>query len=190
MVLMINNAKKFTTEIILFYFFDRKLQWLILDLQKGRPSYKRSFFFVYFYGSFFVLLDPNPGSGSTDLIESGSNPDPDLKHWWLLIGNAFFYGESLHIIGFGVVRSRVLRYRYSSDRNGNNLVTYLWPQARKSYLAFISPILSSLYFTATLGFYDWSHKCYRSFGMRSWHSKLLFRGFLSTYGVWKPEKTQ
>jgi hypothetical protein len=31
----------------------------------------------------FALLDPDPdfGSGSTDLIESGSNPDPDPKHW-------------------------------------------------------------------------------------------------------------
>jgi hypothetical protein len=32
----------------------------------------------------FALLDPDPGSksglGSTDLIESGSNPDPDPKH--------------------------------------------------------------------------------------------------------------
>jgi hypothetical protein len=33
----------------------------------------------------FPLLDPDPdseyGSGSTDLIESGSNPDPDPKPW-------------------------------------------------------------------------------------------------------------
>jgi hypothetical protein len=31
----------------------------------------------------FALLDPDPeyGSGSTDLIESGYNPDPDPKPW-------------------------------------------------------------------------------------------------------------
>jgi hypothetical protein len=29
----------------------------------------------------FALLDPDPDSGSTSPIESGSNPDPDLKPW-------------------------------------------------------------------------------------------------------------
>jgi hypothetical protein len=31
----------------------------------------------------FALLDPDSesGTGFTDLIESGSNPDPDPKHW-------------------------------------------------------------------------------------------------------------
>ncbi len=35
----------------------------------------------------FALLDPDSeyGSGSTDLIESGSNPVPDPKPWYKLI---------------------------------------------------------------------------------------------------------
>jgi hypothetical protein len=37
--------------------------------------------FFYFLGVIFALLDPDPdseyGSGSTDLIESGTNTDPD-----------------------------------------------------------------------------------------------------------------
>jgi hypothetical protein len=41
--------------------------------------------FCLFLWVIFALLDPDPDSesGSTDLIESGSNPDrdPDLKHW-------------------------------------------------------------------------------------------------------------
>jgi hypothetical protein len=38
------------------------------------------------FGAIFAPLDPDPGSGyesgygSTDLIESGANPDPDTKH--------------------------------------------------------------------------------------------------------------
>ncbi len=41
---------------------------------------------IYFCG-FFALLDPDfeYGSGSTDLIESGSNPVPDPKPWYKLI---------------------------------------------------------------------------------------------------------
>jgi hypothetical protein len=39
-----------------------------------------SFYFFLIWWGIFALLDPDPdsenGSGSTDLIESGSNPDP------------------------------------------------------------------------------------------------------------------
>jgi hypothetical protein len=79
--------------------------YLSLGLHIGRPSYRRSlqpskvniqqhfkngslvtFTLVYFFGSFFALLDPDPdcdsgsGYGSSDPIESGSNSDPDPKH--------------------------------------------------------------------------------------------------------------
>ncbi len=65
--------------------------YLSLGLHKGRLSYRRSLqpskdniqyfkheiseFFPIFVGNFFPL---GSGYGSTDLIESGSNPDP--KH--------------------------------------------------------------------------------------------------------------
>jgi hypothetical protein len=60
--------------------------YLSLGLQKGRPSYRRS---LSSQGKFlnlillllviFALLDPDSGYGSTDMTESGSNPDPDPK---------------------------------------------------------------------------------------------------------------
>ncbi len=43
--------------------------------------------FFLFLWVIFALLDPDPdsefksGYGFTDLVESGSNPDPDPKHW-------------------------------------------------------------------------------------------------------------
>jgi hypothetical protein len=38
--------------------------------------------FFLFLWVFFALMDPDPDSGSTDLIETGSNlyPGPDPKH--------------------------------------------------------------------------------------------------------------
>ncbi len=62
--------------------------YISLGLHIVRPNYKRSlqllfFNFVLFLWVIFALLDPDPdseyGSGSTDLIEFGSNPDP--KPW-------------------------------------------------------------------------------------------------------------
>jgi hypothetical protein len=80
----------------------RKIKfYLFLGLHKGHPSYKRSLqlskeniqhfknmkfinFFLLMW-VIFALLDPDPdsecGSGSTDLIESRSNPDTDPKPW-------------------------------------------------------------------------------------------------------------
>jgi hypothetical protein len=40
-------------------------------------------FFPTFVGHFCLDPDSEYGSGSTDLIESGSNPDPDPKPWSL-----------------------------------------------------------------------------------------------------------
>jgi hypothetical protein len=73
------------------FFWIKTTLYLSLGLHKGRPSYKRSLqlskenvqalqnmkFFTTFVGHF---CPPGPRSGgSTDLIESGSNPDQDLK---------------------------------------------------------------------------------------------------------------
>jgi hypothetical protein len=75
--------------------------YLSLRLHKGCPSCRRSlqpskeniqhfktwnFLFFLFLWVIFALLDPDPDSESrsryrrSDLIESGSNPDPDPKH--------------------------------------------------------------------------------------------------------------
>jgi hypothetical protein len=72
--------------------------YLSQGLQKGLPRYSRSlqpskeniqqfktrnFQIFSILWVIFALLDPDPdsGSGSTDLIESGSNPDPNQKRW-------------------------------------------------------------------------------------------------------------
>ncbi len=88
--------KKIYGQKFLSYFFWSKIAiYLSLGLHKGRPCYRRSIqsfkrehptlqnmkfldFFPIFVGNFFP-----PGSGSTDLIESRSNPDPDPKHRYL-----------------------------------------------------------------------------------------------------------
>jgi hypothetical protein len=67
-----------------------KTVYLSLDLHKGRPSYRESLqtskeniqHFFLFLWVIFTILDPDlnsdSGSGSPDLIKSGSNPD--TKH--------------------------------------------------------------------------------------------------------------
>jgi hypothetical protein len=66
-------------------------RYLSLGLHKGPPSYRRSLqpskenihhFKTWNFLPFSVFVGhfSSPGSGSTDLIESGSNSDPDLKH--------------------------------------------------------------------------------------------------------------
>jgi hypothetical protein len=73
---MTKNCTKFTAEKNLI-FLDHELQFTypyasIKDVQVTEEA--------------FALLDPEPeseyGSGSTDLIESGSSTDPDPKHWF------------------------------------------------------------------------------------------------------------
>jgi hypothetical protein len=85
---MTKNWKKFTAEKNCFLPIPRP--------PKGHPSYKRSLQasalkrehpplqnkkflnFILFLWVILALLDPDSESGSSDLIESGSNPDP--KH--------------------------------------------------------------------------------------------------------------
>jgi hypothetical protein len=55
-----------------------------LGLHKGRQSYRRREHPALFVGHFCPT-----GSGSTDLIESGSNPDPDPKHCKLMLLKPF-----------------------------------------------------------------------------------------------------
>ncbi len=84
--------EKFTAEKKINNFFESITTiYLSLGLNKGRPRYRRSLqlskrtstlenkeFFNFFLLLWFICP---PGSGSTDLIESGSNTDPDPKHW-------------------------------------------------------------------------------------------------------------
>jgi hypothetical protein len=99
---MTKNRKKFTAEKKLNFLLDQKLQYTIpkppyrkSKLQKKHSTLKREhpalqklkfLNFFYFCGSFlpsWIRMDPDYeyGSGSTDLIESGSNMDPDPKAW-------------------------------------------------------------------------------------------------------------
>ncbi len=98
-VLMTKNLKKITAEIFFYIFGSKTDIYLSLGLHKGRPDYRRSLlpskeniqyfktwnfsFFSPIYRMWFILglLDPDPDSGSTDLIESRSISDPDPKHW-------------------------------------------------------------------------------------------------------------
>ncbi len=83
------KIEKFAAEKQLKIFLIKNCNLPILRLHKGRRSYRRSLqpsqknikFFPFFVG-LFAILDPDSefGYGSTDLIESGSNPDP--KHWF------------------------------------------------------------------------------------------------------------
>jgi hypothetical protein len=58
-----------------------KLQKKPSALKRGHPTLQNMNFYKFFLllWVIFALLDPDPnsGSGSTDLIESGSNPEPD-----------------------------------------------------------------------------------------------------------------
>jgi hypothetical protein len=95
--LMTKNWKKITAENFLYIFFLSKTAiYLSLGLHKVCPSYRRSLQFskeaIQHFKTWtftnhclllrviFALLDPDPdseyGSGSTDPIEYGSNPDP------------------------------------------------------------------------------------------------------------------
>jgi hypothetical protein len=84
------------------FFFIKTAFYLSLGLHKVPPSYKEAFSSQkrpsntskhelrknLFLWVIFALLDPDPDSeyGSTDPIESGSNPDPQP---WLLVGVDF-----------------------------------------------------------------------------------------------------
>ncbi len=53
-----------------------------MALTREHPALQNMKFlnFFLFLWVIFALLDPDPDSGPTDLIESGSNPAPDPKH--------------------------------------------------------------------------------------------------------------
>ncbi len=95
---MTKNWKKITAEnFFLFFFWSKTAIYLSLGLHKVCLSYRRSLHFLkeaiqhfktWTFTNYclllwviFALLDPDPdseyGSGSTDPIEYGSNPDPD-----------------------------------------------------------------------------------------------------------------
>jgi hypothetical protein len=65
-----------------------KIQKKPSALKREHPAFQSIKFLNFFLllWVIFVFLDPDPdaesgfGYGSTDLIESGSNPDPDQKH--------------------------------------------------------------------------------------------------------------
>jgi hypothetical protein len=104
MALMTKNWEKFTSEKKLYIFLVKKVQFefsypqaSIKDVQVTEEAFchqKRTSSTskheiskkVLFLWVIFALLGPVPdldsgsGYGSTDLIESGSNPDP--KHWY------------------------------------------------------------------------------------------------------------
>jgi hypothetical protein len=79
------------------FFGSKTTIYLSLDFRKGRPSYRRSLqpskeniqhlIKNMKFLNFFLLLGKfcppvsGSGCGSTYLHESGSNPDPDPKHW-------------------------------------------------------------------------------------------------------------
>ncbi len=91
------NWKKITAE---------KIWWNIFLIHKGRPSYRKSlqpskeniqlvktWIFDIFILFLWLIFDPDPDfeSGSTDLIESGSNPDPDLQHCFEINSNYILF---------------------------------------------------------------------------------------------------
>jgi hypothetical protein len=86
---MTKKWKKFTAEKKIWVFFGSKIAiYTYQGLHKGCPCYRGSLKISKFFPIFVIIfapldLDPVFDSGSTDLIESGSNPDK--KHWlWLL----------------------------------------------------------------------------------------------------------
>ncbi len=90
---MTKNGKKIQLKKKLNFFGSKTTIYLSLGLHKERPRYRRSLqlskeaiqhFKTWTLKKFstFVGLFCPPGSGSTDPIESGSNPDPDPQPWF------------------------------------------------------------------------------------------------------------
>ncbi len=80
-------GKKLQMKKYQIFFWSKIAIYLSLGLHKGRPSYRRSLQPSKENIQHFKTPDPDLdsgcGYGSTDLIESGSNPDPKhcLKEW-------------------------------------------------------------------------------------------------------------
>jgi hypothetical protein len=86
-------GKNLQLEKNLILFWSKITIHFLLGIHKGRQCYRRSLqlskeniqnfktwnFLTFFY-FFSQFCPPGSGSGSTDLIDSGSNPDPDRKH--------------------------------------------------------------------------------------------------------------
>ncbi len=81
-----NRKKKLQLKFFIYFFWSKTAIYLSLGLHKVCPSYRRSlqlskeaiqhfktWFFTNFFLPLWVIFCP-PGSGSTDPIESGSNP--------------------------------------------------------------------------------------------------------------------
>ncbi len=121
-----NWRRKITTEKKIKFFWSKTTIYLSRGLYKGHPSYRRSLqlskeniqhfktwnflIFFYFCGSLALLnLDPDPDSeygsvsGSTDLIDTGSNTDPDLKPW-PTVPDFAIYGHPKKSASFGKAR--------------------------------------------------------------------------------------
>ncbi len=79
--LMTKNWKKFTAEKRKLIFLDQNHKECRFQVTEEAFSLNTSkheiFYFFLLLWVIFALLDPDPDSGSTDLIESGSNWDPD-----------------------------------------------------------------------------------------------------------------
>ncbi len=104
-----SKLEKLKAEIYFTFFYDKKVIYLSLGLQKGRPATGETFSpqkkklsslktmeFINFYifVGHFCLPGPDSESGSTDVIESGSNPNADqdpqhCKKAYLINGREF-----------------------------------------------------------------------------------------------------
>jgi hypothetical protein len=75
---MTKHWKKITAEKKITFFWGSKTTiYLSLGLHKERSSYRRSLQLLKEAIQHLYFPDSESGSGSTDPIESGSNPDPD-----------------------------------------------------------------------------------------------------------------
>jgi hypothetical protein len=121
---MSKNWKKTYSKKLEKFSWDPKLS---LGLQKGRPSYRRSFqpskeniqlvktcnclIFSTFVGHF---CPTGSGSGSTDLIESGSHPDP--KHCFTARRN-YFINADVCLGNFSLESSQIFLENYIDSKN-------------------------------------------------------------------------
>ncbi len=140
-----NLKKNYSWKNFLIFFGSKITIYLFLGLYKERPSYRRSLQIskeaiqhfktlnlkkkFYFCGSFCP-----PGSGSTDPIESRSNPepdtDPDPQPWSRLAGSILFW-RCKSTIGIPVLSVCVLMI---SRISSSTLDTHMY-RTRKQALA-------------------------------------------------------
>ncbi len=133
----LNWKKIYSWEIFFFY---QTTIYLSIGLHKGRPSYKRSLQlskeniqhvkklnFLIFSTSVGYFCPPGTGSGSADLIKSGSNTNPDPQRWF---GTDYFhYGYELFEIVFDNLIIGLWGYCPSCEKNNQNLKKNLFEEA-------------------------------------------------------------